>query len=538
MTRDGEPTAHYGDRVDKLLVGNLKAIQQITNTGADSLLSSVEAARREASARLDRRRRVLMGQFLTPAPVAMFMARMIECKKPVVRLLDPGAGLGSLSAAFVAVMCRRPTPPRAIALTAYEVDPILVDHLRATLDLCKAASEAVGIRFEARILAEDFLEVGASTFAGDLFAAGEKERFDCAILNPPYRKIRTESRERRFLRAIGLETTNLYTGFLGVTARLLVPGGEMVAITPRSFCNGPYFEPFRRFFLSEMRFHRVHVFDARDRAFSEDEVLQENIVFRAVKTTDPTGDVVVSSSLDPDDSGLRIRTINHDDLVRRGDPHVFIHIVPDRNGDSIRHQIGKLDASLGDLGVAVSTGRVVDFRAKHLLRADPEQDTVPLIYPCHLEGGFVEWPNGRTRKPNALALGPGAEDLLVPQGYYVLVKRFSAKEERRRVVAAVYDPARVPCERVAFENHLNYYHVRGSGLPVTIAKGLAAFLNSTLVDSYFRQFSGHTQVNATDLRSLRYPAWDKLVVLGRRIGKRSPDQEVLDRLVEKVVFRG
>jgi adenine-specific DNA-methyltransferase len=118
------------------------------------------------------------------------------------------------------------------------------------------------------------------------------------------------------------------------------------------------------------------------------------------------------------------------------------------------------------------------------------------------------------------------------------VKRFSAKEEPRRVVAAVYDPVRVASDRVAFENHLNYYHLHGTGLPATIAKGLTAFLNSTIVDSYFRQFSGHTQVNAEDLRSLRYPAWDQLVALGRRIGQTVPDQEELDRLVEEVVLHG
>lgn len=516
----------------------MKALRQSTMSEADSLLAAVEAARREASRRLDPRRRTLMGQFLTPASVATFMARMIECKKPMVRILDPGAGLGSLSAAFVAAMCRRPLRPDAIALTAYEIDPMLIGYLRATLDLCRAASEDAGIRFEGRIVADDFLEVGATTLAGDLFASGEDERFDCAILNPPYRKIQTDSRERKLLRAIGLETSNLYAGFLAVTARLLGPSGEMVAITPRSFCNGPYFEPFRRFFLREMRFRRIHVFDARDRAFAADEVLQENVVFRAVRTTDQADDVVVSSSLDPAESNLRIRTVTHDDLVRPGDPHAFIHIVPDSDGDPIRHQIGSLDASLADLGLTVSTGRVVDFRAKELLRAHPGRNTVPLIYPCHLQGGFVEWPNGRTRKPNALALGPRAEDLLVPAGYYVLVKRFSAKEERRRVVAAVYDPTRVPADRVAFENHLNYYHVRGSGLPVTVAKGLAAFLNSTLVDSYFRQFSGHTQVNATDLRSLRYPRWESLLALGRRIGKSFSQQEELDRLVGEVLSRG
>lgn len=507
-------------------------------SGEDSLLAAVDVSRRLAARALDARHRALMGQFLTPASVATFMAGMVEGRKPVLRVLDPGAGVGSLSAALVAAMCRRACRPQTIALTVYEIDSKLIDHLERTLDLCRAASVDAGMQFEACVIDEDFLEAGARSLTSDLFTARTDERFDCAILNPPYRKIRTDSRERKLLREIGVETSNLYAGFLAVTAELLAPGGEMVAITPRSFCNGPYFEPFRRFFLRTMRFRRVHVFDARDRAFADDEVLQENIIFRAEKTTDTAPSVVVSSSFGPDDLNLRSRTIPHDDLVWPGDRHAFIHIVPDHNGDPIREQMRKLRANLTDLGLSVSTGRVVDFRAKDLLRANPGRNTVPLIYPCHLASGYVEWPNCRVRKPNALALGPRAEDLLIPTGLYVLVKRFSAKEEPRRVVAAVYDPERVPTDRVAFENHLNYYHLSGTGLPATVAKGLAAFLNSTFVDSYFRQFSGHTQVNAADLRSLRYPAWDQLVALGRSIGQTFPPPEELDPLVEEIVLRG
>jgi adenine-specific DNA-methyltransferase len=119
-----------------------------------------------------------------------------------------------------------------------------------------------------------------------------------------------------------------------------------------------------------------------------------------------------------------------------------------------------------------------------------------------------------------------------------LTKRFSAKEERRRIVAAVYDPARVTATQVAFENHVNYFHTRGGGLPAALAKGLAAYLNSSPVDIYFRQFSGHTQVNASDLRSLPYPTRSVLIVLGRRVGKCFPAQEELDRLVDEVLFRG
>lgn len=134
-----------------------------------------------------------------------------------------------------------------------------------------------------------------------------------------------------------------------------------------------------------------------------------------------------------------------------------------------------------------------------------------------------------------MALLPGADDLLVPKGTYVLVKRFTSKEETRRVVAAVYDPDRIDSERVGFENHLNYFHRKGKGMPETLAKGLAAFLNSTLVDLYFRQFSGHTQVNATDLRNLKYPTRSQLEALGLKIGNQFPTQDIIDQEVEEAL---
>jgi len=513
------------------------ALQDADASGLGSLLTAAEAFRKEATIRLDPRRRAQMGQFLTPGPIATFMASMFHSDKTKIRILDPGAGTGSLCASLVLALCQRPKRPTAIELTAYEIDPLFVGYLRETLQHCRVACEEIGISFKWRLVTDDFLVVGASTVAGDLFTRGERERFDCAILNPPYRKIRTKSRERALLRSIGIETTNLYTGFLAVASRLLAPHGEMVAITPRSFCNGPYFEPFRRFFLREMRFRRVHVFDTRDSVFAHDKVLQENVVFHAVRTQD-IGPVVVSASAGPGKVGLRMRKVSHDELVRPTDRHVFIHIVPEEDGDLIRDQIKTLGGNLADLGLTVSTGRVVDFRARELLRSQPGRNTVPLIYPCHLRQGSVEWPNGTTRKSNALALGPRSQKLVVPAGHYVLTKRFTAKEERRRIVAAIYDPGRVSSAQVAFENHLNYFHAQGGGLPIALARGLAAYLNSSVVDTYFRQFSGHTQVNASDLRSLPYPPRSTLMALGRRIGKSFTDQVALDHLVEEELFSG
>ncbi|MFM8005383.1 MAG: restriction endonuclease, partial [Dolichospermum sp.] len=68
-----------------------------------------------------------------------------------------------------------------------------------------------------------------------------------------------------------------------------------------------------------------------------------------------------------------------------------------------------------------------------------------------------------------------------------------------------------------------------------LARGLAAFLNSTLFDNYFRLFSGNTQVNATDLRKIRYPSQDDLMQLGSQIDEFVFDQEKLDTLVHKTL---
>jgi len=306
-----------------------------------------------------------------------------------------------------------------------------------------------------------------------------------------------------------------------------------VAITPRSFCNGLYFRPFRERLLSSVSLRRIHVFESRTAAFSDDDVLQENVIFHAIKG-ERQGSVVVSSSSGPDDDMIATREVPFAKIVRPTDPQKFIHVVPDELGQHVAERFHELTATLADLGVGVSTGKVVDFRAKGFLRVEPGPNTEPLIYPTHFDEGTVRWPK-KSKKPNALVVADETRDLWMPSGTYVLVKRFSSKEERRRVVAAVFDPRLVKSERVGFENHLNVFHARGKGLGVELARGLATFLNSTLIDTYFRQFNGHTQVNATDLRNLKYPTRDVLERLGEVVGENPYPQGALDALIEEIV---
>jgi adenine-specific DNA-methyltransferase len=476
-----------------------------------------------------------LGQFLTPKPVATLMASMFTSRQKDVRLLDAGAGAGALTRAFVEMRSATKPLPASIHVVAYELDSSLLGLLHRTLEHCRQVCLSAGVEFAAEVRNVDFVEAVLPLVREDMHH-GPQTPFNAAILNPPYHKIGSHSRTRLFLRSAGIETSNIYTGFLALSAMLLSEGGEMVAITPRSFANGPYFRPFRSLFLKLMALRRIHLFESRSTAFKQQKVLQENIILHALKSRTKPSAVVVSSSSGAPNAPLTERQCAYSEMLRPDDREQFIHLVTNDVQQDARQMISRFTAILAEIGLEVSTGRVVDFRARHSLHREPAANAVPLIYPCHFNGGYVKWPRTPGRKPNAISDDESTQELLVPAGIYVLVKRFSSKEERRRVVACIYDPARIPATRVGFENHLNYFHSHGSGLSLHVARGLTAFLNSTVLDIYFRQFNGHTQVNATDLRNLRYPSRSQLESFGRRIGEAFPNQEQLDRLIQRELF--
>ncbi len=499
------------------------------------LTDRADLYRIDASRSLDSEHRSKMGQFFTPPSVARFMASFFGNSLQEIRLLDAGAGVGILTAAFVEEVCQRDAHPRIVSVIAYELEPLLVEYLHSMLVECQEVCQECEVEFVGKVLEEDFILSGVEMLRGGLFPV-ERYSFNRAILNPPYKKIRSDSRHRRLLSGIGIETSNLYSAFLAIAVDLLEPGGELVAITPRSFCNGPYFKSFRKLFLKAVTLRRIHIFESREEAFKGDDVLQENVIFHAVKDGD-RGKVLISASHGPAKENMTVREVDYEQVVNPDDTDLIIHIAASEMDQFVLDRVGVFKHSLDDLGIAVSTGRVVDFRAKDFLRADPDDDTVPLIYPTHFHNGFIQWPKSGSKKPNAIVLTSRTESLLLPAGDYVLVRRFSAKEEPRRVVAAIYDPTQVSFPFVGFENHLNVYHCNNDGLSKELTRGLAVFLNSTLVDSYFRQFNGHTQVNATDLRMLRYPSREVLESLGTSVESDFPSQKEIDDLLEREIRR-
>ncbi len=435
------------------------------------------------------------------------MASLFPDSTDPCRLLDAGAGIGSLSAAFLDRWQSGRFSFHQVALESFEIDSTLHPYLSKTLEKYKN-----GRNFSAVIRDEDFIEVAVESISGNLFSE-PLAKYTHAILNPPYKKINSHSTYRRALRSVGIETVNLYSAFVALAVALAAPGGQIVAIIPRSFCNGPYYRPFRDFIFGRAAIQHMHLFESRSKAFKDDDVLQENIIIR-LECDAQQGPVTISTSTDDTFADLAIHAYSFDQIVSPDDQQRFIH-VPTLREESTVKQFPNICHTLADIGIQVSTGPVVDFRLKEHLRDMPKLGTVPLLYPSHFNNRGMTWPIDGMKKPNAIEHNINTEKWLYPTGFYCVIRRFSSKEEKRRLVANVVDPSSFNnAPMIGFENHLNLFHENKRGLPQALACGLAVFLNSTVVDNNFRRFSGHTQVNATDLKQMKYLSRSALSNLG------------------------
>jgi adenine-specific DNA-methyltransferase len=171
-----------------------------------------------------------------------------------------------------------------------------------------------------------------------------------------------------------------------------------------------------------------------------------------------------------------------------------------------------------DLGLRVSTGPVVTFRAREfLLHGFNGNVAAPLLSTFNVKPFETLWPAPHKKHPIAFKVCPESMKLLLPSQNYVLLRRFSAKEEKRRLTASCLIGSAQPAPYVALENHLNYIYHAKRPLSLDETYGLAALFNSALLDRYFRTLSGNTQVNATELRTMPLPALKAIAAIGRKI---------------------
>jgi len=481
------------------------------------------------------------GQFFTPIPIGRFMSKMFEIEGNSFRLLDPGAGTGNLIAAFCQRLLDRSENVKLVA-DAYENDPTLSRFLAKVLEACKQELEAEGHLFDYNIYDQDFILANEGRFrqSGALWGPERDISYDFAIANPPYYKLSKNSPQSTVMSELICGQPNIYALFMAVAASVVKPGGQMVFITPRSFCSGLYYKKFREWLLNHVQILQIHTFESRKEIFDKDGVLQENIILKAKKSRRPKhAEITMTVTRNKDLSKPRRLSAQYTDIVARRNGEKFIRIPASSLDLDVLHMVDSWPMTLKDVGLQISTGPVVPFRATEYLlpKLSGNQKSVPLLWMHNVRRMAVVWPAHKTRKPSAIRVSDASRRLLLPVKNYVLLKRFSSKEQRRRLEAAVMLESDFSHDLVGIENHLNYIHRPKGNLTVDEAFGIAALLNTPLIDNFFRSLNGNTQVNAVDIRSLPLPTVEDIGKIGKlvREGQSLENEQTNESALAKVV---
>jgi len=435
--------------------------------------------------------------------------------------IDAGAGVGVLAAAMCERIAALPKP-RIVTAELYETDPAVLPVLRETMKDCRKVLAENGHDLTVTLHDEDFV---LRRPAASLYVPSPRTAYaDVVLMNPPYAKLAKDSPQARAFAEIVHGQPNVYALFMAAAVELLRPGGELIAITPRSFCNGLYFREFRRWLLARMSLRHVHLFESRRATFKDSEVLQESVITVAVKQTRQDAEVDVSSSRGADIEDAKPTAHGASTIIDDPSGACVIRLPAAASDLDIMRAVEAWSGTFAERGLRISTGPVVTFRAtQYLLDSTDHPDAVPLLSIHNVRPFATVWPLEKGSKPVALRAVNGAAALVLPAQNYVLLRRFSAKEEHRRLTASPYLPTAAERRRpVALENHINYVTHHDRELTANEVHGLVALFNSALLDRYFRVLSGNTQVNATEIRTIPFPDLLTIARIGDRVALLTP----------------
>jgi adenine-specific DNA-methyltransferase len=477
--------------------------------------------------------RAALGAYYTPPAVVERLLDSVENSGVDLTrsaVLDPACGGAAFLAATAQRIRARANPStgktkrgylKCISenLRGFEIDPFAawMSQVLVEMELMDLSVET-GLRVGTLVTVCDSLRL-------PLTAPG---RFDVVLGNPPYGRVRLcEELRRRYAESL-YGHANLYGLFTELALRWANPSGVIAYVTPTSFLAGQYFKSLRRMLADKARPTIIDFVSDRTGVFED--VLQETllVVFdkRATgRSRIKVSELVLNGNVKP----LELNRLGTFRLPADPEtPWVFPRTAEQapylRKVSELRHR-------LVHYGYEVNTGQLVWNRHKPQLRCEGGAHTAPIIWAESVTGGgtFRYRASRRNHLPY-LELLPRQEHLLT-RNECVLVQRTTAKEQKRRLLAAVMpaDFIGMHPRGVVVENHLNIVRptVRERAVP---SSAVAALLNSRTLDLIFRCISGSVAVSAYELNSLPLPDPENLGPLLELLG-RGADRHTIDRCV-------
>ena len=453
------------------------------------------------------------GQFFTSKETAVFMAGLFNIleNSTEISVLDPGAGSGILSVALLERIDAFSV--KKVNLICYENDDKIIPMLKDNLEYAK---NNVSFHLVYEIRNENYILDNEIDYNNMLGAKPE-----------PYKKISKDAVEAHAMPDICYGTPNLYFLFTEMALFNLKNNSEMAFIIPRSWTSGAYFNAFRQKLFNESVIEHIHLFVSRDKVFENESVLQETMIVKFRKTIrKPAYITITSTNSNKDFSEIASFQVPYDIVVCGKDKYVYL-VTNSEEVETLR-QLNQWNDTLPSLGLKMKTGLTVDFRNREALRNTAEETAVPLFYSQHIQSGKVIFPIGKEHE----YLVTEQSGLLQKNANYLFVKRFTTKEEHRRLQCGVYLSRKYPgYKQISTQNKINF--IDGlKGLSECVVYGLYVLFNSTMYDSYYRILNGSTQVNSTEVNSMPVPPMSIIESMGKElIAKRDMSEKTCDMIL-------
>lgn len=471
----------------------------------------------EASAQKDKKTK---GQFFTPHAISRFMGKLATpANKKAITILDPGCGTANLSCALIEHLVEV-SNLSDITLTLYETDKLVLPYTEQVLAYLKSWCNKCGTKLEYKLKEEDFVLQNYENLKDDVSLFGGlfcTDKYDYIISNPPYFKLANDDIHTKACASIVDGQANIYALFMAICSKLVNKDGQIIFITPRSFASGRYFQSFRDYLFRHVHIDFIHLFNTRKDTFSKDEVLQELVIMRMHPARDITSITVSFSQGMSDLDHPYQKEYAAKDIVDVNSNEKIVYLPVDSYDEAILNLFRSWDGNMEKYGIKISTGPVVAFRAYKYIEQAPDSDTVPLYWLHNVVKMLCDHPVQKKDKGQYIKVSPETKTMLLPNKNYVLLRRFSSKDDSSRLVAAPYFGNMTEYESVGIENKLNYIYRPKGHLRRDEVMGLTALFDSDIFDAYFRTFNGSINVSATELRIMPLPAIETIREIGKKI---------------------
>lgn len=460
----------------------------------------IDKIRLNAALGVREKRQKLNEQYFTPAFVSEFIAKyIVNVSDDNVSILDVAAGVGNLGAVTTLSLCN------LLGHVDFKLDAVEIDDFLSKDCLNLFGNVFKDMNVEHAVFNEDFFTYFKNKVKSE-------NKYSLVLMNPPYKKIGRKDYESLDISGMGVEySPNLYSLMMSCGLELLQDGGELIAIIPRSFCNGALFKAFRKKIVSKYTIAYLHLFESRSKVFSFDGVQQETVIIKVVKEKQNGKDVKISFGDRLTAKNIVSREFSK--VVFKSDEQSVIHIPHLQTDDYLINKILTNKETIDSLGLKISTGKIVDFRnVEHI--TSTKHNNAWLFCKENLGEDCFLLPQNKFS--NYLSVNDATRKSLLDKQCHLILNRIYFKERNQVINSQVVDITG-ECHMIAVENHLNYISGKDdSPLSFELAVGLKCYLESDLVSSFFRRFLGSTQINAADIKSLPFPTKRKLLNLAKR----------------------